>query len=291
VRRRCSRFHGDVQRNAGDRPQRRQSEEDRHRRGNGQRKQQHLAVGLDEDTDARPHAKSLSRRSGKPPAQGRAGTHQHQALQQQLQKQGAPAGAQRLAQAEFALPAGIPRNQEHSHVGAGDQQDQPDHGHQKAEGMLIFLAQILDAADAGKEEFRLWFVRPGGRSVGQRIAKRRTQLCRGLLRRNAWTQASDQDQRQPLRRTIQRMIGWRRAKGIQLGSLLQRNPKIHCRLAGIGPLEPSRRDAHDGEGDALHVKGAAQHVRRGGKAAVPVCEAQHGDGRMTGFILGSQSAA
>jgi hypothetical protein len=77
-------------------------------------------------------------------------------FEEQLNQQGAPAGSERLAQAELALPVGIPRNQEQGYIGAGDHQNQSDHEHEEGKRMLVFLAQILDTPHAGKGELGLW---------------------------------------------------------------------------------------------------------------------------------------
>ena len=67
---------------------------------------------------------------GEAEPQRAAGEREHHALGEQLADQPPPRGAERRADRHLALPRGDPREHQVGHVGAGDQQHQPDRAHE-----------------------------------------------------------------------------------------------------------------------------------------------------------------
>jgi hypothetical protein len=78
--------------------------------------------------------------------------------------------------------------------------------------------------------------------------------------------------------------------GIQLGTILERNPEIgrRCRLDSF---ETVRRDSNDGKWNPLDVNGLAQDVGIAREASCPVVIAQNDNGRVMFFIFKSETTA
>ena len=82
---------------------------------------------------------------------GAARERQQDALGEQLPYQSPASCPERQTYGDLALPHAGPRQQQVGHVGAGDEQHQPDHGHQQKQGARKFPAQVVGAPRGGQQ--------------------------------------------------------------------------------------------------------------------------------------------
>jgi hypothetical protein len=162
----------------------------------------------------------------------------------------AAARANREAQAELTLPHRVARLHHHGHVGAGDQQHQPDQAHENPHRLAVLIVIAANAARGHKLQQRLplfgiecadGLLDDLGIGAGDRLLR--------LHRRNAGPQPRHHAQAPPFWRTVERVVAGGRAPCVQFRAILQRNPEV----GGSGrfdALESVRRNAHHRHGNA-----------------------------------------
>ena len=96
------------------------------------------SVGMNE-------SQGTCQRRGQEQADHRPGEREHQALDEQLLHQAAARGTQRQADSDLALAHERAGDQQVGDVGAGDEQDEPDHAHQHEQGRGEVVAQAGEA--------------------------------------------------------------------------------------------------------------------------------------------------
>ncbi len=203
---------------------------------------------------------------------------QREALRHELPHQPAATGTERQSQHHLGSPRRAAREQQVREVGAGDEQQDADGGHESRQRRRELPALCRGAATAGPNlqtliEELLPAIARRGRAierlqVGLQYA---IGLRLGLSGRDAWRQP--REDMEP-----HRLVWWRLAQPVVAGNharlQTQRYPGIRLLAVGFAD-EAGRRDADDRQRRLSNRQGLAEHVRASAEAPLPIGMADH----------------
>ena len=235
-------------------------------------------VGRGERRDQERHAPP-----GEHQADGAAGDGEEQRFGQHQPRQPGPAGAERHAQGQLALPRHAASDQQVGDVGAGDQQHAERHRHQQPQRQVERLAQHArplrrrQHGQAARQE-RAPRVRRGG--VESRVG--------GLVREQRRVERIEAGAQRVDRRAVGEPA--EDLHPAEAAALELQPRRTHLRLhrerhehlgrrQQLEAVEAARGHADHGQRMAVDDDGLADHVAVAGEAALPVVVAQHRDRR------------
>ena len=268
-----------VGRNPADRQCRRNAEQQRRRGADRHREAKDTPVERKIEIHRRGGRRQLRDEQAPPPlrqpdAEGGAHQREPQTFGEELAREAPARGAERVPQRELLAAYRGPRDQEVGHIGARDQQHQPDDGEDGGQRLLV--ARAPDRASAGR---RLERERIGQVAVANTLAQRRH-------RRRADLRLDGSEKRRRLLRRLPRLQPRhdvhppRRAlvKHGRVPANQRLGPERDRDVEGSSDVrteEPLGRDADDRERRALDRDGLADHVGGAAVAALPHRVADH----------------
>ena len=222
--------------------------------------------------------------------QGAASRGEHCSFHQQLPHQVPASGADGEADTHLAPPRRGARHGETGHVGAGDQQRQAGHGHQRQQRRLLVLAKLVDALRRRtKFQAILRGVRIGSSSMLLGQLELHADAMRGIRGSlGARDTCAGRQAGHDVQPANLRIVEGRFPR--ELKDALHRDGKVDLRLvAGEYAVKRRRRDADHGRRVTVHLNRLADRGGVAGEALQPIAVAQdrHRLSVGAGVVLGT----